>query len=224
MSAESLQPSVNVVPVLAIPFGVVRLPGAEALNASLAERFEAWAAMDRRPQRNALCHHGADDLQDRPEPPVPELVAQMVAGAQAFVRAVHDGPNDPLRALRVETRAWYSIVRPNGHIGTTSYPLTAWCAIYCVQAPPVSEARYDSGVLRLHESRMGTSFADATNTMMRVPFTPGHYTWRPVPGEMAIFPATLQHEVATIRSNGSLIVATMRIRFVGEQQTGMSRW
>ena len=84
--------------------------------------------------------------------------------------------------------------------------------------------RADSGVLRLYESRLGTMFADATNAAMRVPFTPGHYTWRPVPGQLAVFPAWLTHEIALLRAPGQLVLVTVRVRFVAPGQKGVMRW
>ncbi len=67
-------------------------------------------------------------------------------------------------------------------------------------------------------------FADATNAVMRMPFTPGHYSWRPVPGHMAVFPASLTHEIALLRSPGQLVLVTVRVRFVAPGQQGMARW
>jgi hypothetical protein len=115
-------------------------------------------------------------------------------------------------------------VAPDGRVPAAIYPLTAWCGIYCVAAPPPSAMRSDSGVLRLYESRLGTMFADATNAAMQVPFTPGHYSWQPVPGQLAVFPGSLTHEIALVRSPGHLVLVTVRVRFVAPGQQGMTRW
>jgi hypothetical protein len=93
-----------------------------------------------------------------------------------------------------------------------------------VAAPKPSTTRLDSGLLRLYESRLGTMFADATNAAMRMPYMPAHYGWRPVPGQMAIFPGSVTHEIALVRSTEPLVLVTVRARFVGPGQQGMSRW
>ena len=116
------------------------------------------------------------------------------------------------------------MVRTNGSVPAAMYPLTAWCAIYCVAAPPPSTTRADSGVLRLYESRLGTMFQDATNSAMRIPFRTSHYAWRPEPGGLAVFPASLTHEIALLRSPGELVLVTMRLRFVVPGQHGFGRW
>jgi hypothetical protein len=67
-------------------------------------------------------------------------------------------------------------------------------------------------------------FQDATNALMRIPYKQGHYGWRPVQGQMAVFPATLTHEIALLNSPGELVLVTMRSRFVGEHQQGFARW
>jgi hypothetical protein len=59
---------------------------------------------------------------------------------------------------------------------------------------------------------------------MRIPYKQGHYGWRPVQGQMAVFPATLTHEIALLNSPGELVLVTMRSRFVGEHQQGFARW
>jgi hypothetical protein len=59
---------------------------------------------------------------------------------------------------------------------------------------------------------------------MRKPYTPGHFTWRPVPGQLAVFPASLTHEIALLRSDAPLVLVTVRVRFVAPGQQGLSRW
>jgi hypothetical protein len=140
------------------------------------------------------------------------------------VGSVNEFSEDEFRSFRIEARGWYTIVEPDGCVPATLHPLASWCAMYCVAAPPPAVGRVDGGVLRLYESRFGTAFQDATNSVMRLPFKPGHYAWRPVPGQMAVFPASLTHEIALSRSAGRLVLVTLRIRFVAPGQQGMGRW
>jgi hypothetical protein len=214
-----------VVPILAIPFGVVPLPEAEALNTALAALFAARMRSDRpAQQRNPLCYRSSDDLLEWPEEPVRQLAPAIFRGVNAVVAAVNDFSAEQLNSFKIQARGWFTVVAENGQVSSTQYPMTAWCAIYCVAAPESSATRADSGLLRLYESRLGTMFADATNAAMRVPYKPGHYTWRPVPGQMAVFPGSLTHEVALQRSAGQLLLVTVRVRFVAPGQQGWTRW
>ncbi len=124
----------------------------------------------------------------------------------------------------METRAWFTIIEQDGCVPAATHPLTAWCAIYCVAAPAPSGTRQDSGVLRLYESRLGTMLQDATNAEMRMPYRQGHYGWRPVAGQLAVFPASVTHEIALLRSPGPLVLVTARIRCVAPGQQGLGRW
>jgi hypothetical protein len=215
----------TVVPILAIPFGVVPLPEAEPQNPALAELFAARMRLDGPAgQNDPFCYRSRDDLLEWPEEPVRRLAAAVFRGVHSVVNAVNDFTEAQLNSLAMQARGWFTIIAPDGRMPAVSYPLTAWCGIYCVAAQEPSPTRGDSGVLRLYESRLGTMFADATNATMRVPFTPGHYAWRPVPGQMAVFPASLTHEIALVRSPGQLVLVTVRVRFVGPGQQGLSRW
>jgi hypothetical protein len=214
-----------VVPILAVPLGIVPLPDAEAQNPALAALFAARMRTDGpAQQRNPLCYHSRDDLLEWPEEPVRQLSAAIFRGVNSVVSAVNDFTQSQLDSFVVQARGWFTVVAENGHVPATHHPLTAWCGIYCVAAPEPSATRADSGLLRLYESRLGTMFADATNAAMRMPFTPGHYGWRPVPGQMAVFPASLTHEIALVRSPGQLLLVTVRVRFVAPGQQGVGRW
>ena len=214
-----------VVPILAIPFGVVSLPNAEALNPALATLFAVRMREDVADQRSSpYCYHSRDDLLEWPDDPVRRLTAEVLRGLNSVVHALNDFTEAQLESFAVQARGWFTVVAPDGRVPASSYPLTAWCGIYCVAAPEPSATRADSGVLRLFEPRLGTMFADASNAAMRLPFTPGHYTWRPVPGQLAVFPASLTHEIALVRAAGQLVLVTVRLRFVAPGQQGLSRW
>ena len=216
----------TVVPILATPFGVVPVAAGETLNAPLRAALAARAAADTDPalQPNALCYRSRDDLLDWPEPAVQQLATEMRRGVYTVVAAVNDFTEAQLRSFAPQARAWFTLVQQNGAVPAASYPLTSWCAIYCIAAPEPSSTRQDSGALRLYEARLGTMFADATNAQMRLPYVPGHYLWTPVPGQMAVFPASLTHEIGLIRGAGELALVTMRVRFVAPGQNGWSGW
>jgi hypothetical protein len=221
-------PAPLVVPILATPFGVVPLPDAAAQNDALAALFAARMQADPHggapKSANPLYYRGRDDLLEWPDDPVRRLAQEIFRGVYAVVSAVNELNADTLRTFKLEARGWFSVVQPDGCIAGTSYPLTSWCVVYCVAAPPPSTTRADSGLLRLYESRLGAMFPDATSAAMRMPYAACHYGWRPVPGQMAMFPASLTHEIAMLRATSPLILVTLRVRFVAPGQTGVGRW
>jgi hypothetical protein len=219
-----------IVPILATPLGIASIPESERLNSALSELFAQRMAADSRPQRSPLCFRSTDDLMEWPEQPVQQLAHDMIGAVYSVVGALNEFSEAQLRSFKLEARAWFTVVRANGSVSAASYPMTAWCAIYCVTAPAISEARADgearadSGVVRLYESKLGTVFQDASNAAMRIPYSRSHYAWRPVAGKAIIFPACLTHEVALLRAEGELTLVTARMRFIGPGQQGFGRW
>ena len=148
----------------------------------------------------------------------------MLGGVLEVVEAVNAFAPGQLQSFTAQARGSFTIVRPNGNVPAVLYPQSAWCAIYCAAAPPPSEARQDSGVLRLYEGRLGMTFVDATTSSMQKAYATGHCIWRPVPGGVAVFPAWLRHEIALLRAPGELILLTLRVRFVAPGQEGLAHW
>jgi hypothetical protein len=215
----------SVVPIFATPFAVVTLAEAQKLNSVIAALFIARAAADGATQATTpLCYRSRDDLFDWTEEPLRQVLAEVLRGVWSVVAAVNEFGGEQLQSLGLQVRGWFTIVRRDGCLPATSYPLTSWCAIYCVEAPEPSPERHNSGLLSLYESRLGTMFTDATNSVTRLPYTPGHYTWRLTPGQMAVFPASITHEIGLIRAPGQLALVTVRARFVAAGQEGLSRW
>jgi hypothetical protein len=213
-----------VLPLFATPLGIVTVPKAEDLNAQLADLFTQRTAMGRTRDANTKVYRSQDDLFEWPEQAARALATEIFRGVCAVVETLNAFEPGQLNSFNLEARGWFTIIEQNGSLPAANYPLTAWCAMYCVAAPEPCATRQDSGVLRLYEARLGTMFQDATNSVMRVPFTPGHYAWRPLPGQLAIFPASLTHEIALVRSAGKLILVTARVRFVAPGQQGVGRW
>ena len=215
-----------VVPIFATPFGIATLADSSTLNPVLATLFAERAERDRadpaghRPYR----YSSRDDLFEWPDEPVQKLKSGIIDAVVAVVRSINDFTDAQLDSFRIQARCWYTIVRTDGCVPSTSYPNAAWCAVYCIAAPPPSTTRFDSGVLRLHESFRATMFSDATTTLTHMPYQPGHNSWRPVPGQVAVFPAAITHEIAMMRAAGQLMLVSALIRFVAPGQTGMPWW
>jgi hypothetical protein len=222
MSATRL----TVMPILATPLGIATLADAQQLNPALADLFTQRATADPSQTRNPLRYTSSDDLLEWPETPVRRLTDGIAGAVYSLVGSVSDITELQLRACRLEARAWFTRVRTNGAVPAANHPLTAWCAIYCVAAPAPAPAqdRADSGVVRLYESRLGSTFQDATNSVLRIPYSASHYAWRPLAGQLVIFPASLTYEVALLRAAGELLLVTARLRFVAPGQQGFSRW
>jgi len=219
-------PAVHVVPIFATPFGVATLPEASKLNPVLAALFSERAPPHWRTGSGpgALMFRSREDLGEWPEQPVRALLREILGAVRAVAASISELTEEDFAALGAEARAWFTLVRPNGCVRAQSYPNTSWLAVYCVTAPEPSQARIDSGVLRLHESRLSTMFQDPTQGGVRLPYRSGHCTWRPVPGEMAIFPAGLTHEIALVRARGTLTLVSAGVRFVGASGAWMPPW
>jgi hypothetical protein len=214
----------TVFPVFSTPFGIAPLPQTDGLNLSLLESIAARRKLEDAALPNPLVYRSRDDFFERPELPARQLCTEMLRSVIALVEAVNCFEPEQLAALKVEARGWFTVIGENGRVSAMTLPLAAWCAVYCVAAPMNPSPRPDGGVLRLYESRLGTMFQDATNSVMRLPFTHGHYAWRPLPGSVAIFPASLTHEITLLRTPGELVLVTAGVRFVAPGQQGMGRW
>jgi len=220
------QGSLSVVPMFATPLGVVTLPTAIAESTPIvAQLLARHAAANPAPvSADRLCYQSRDDLLEWSEEPVQQLCEAILRGIWSTVAAVTTVGPEQLQTLSMQARARFTIVQPDGCLPATSHSLTAWAGIYCLQAPAPTTQRGDSGVVRFYESRLGTMFADATTSAMRIPFTTGHYTWRAVPGQLVVFPGSLTHEIPLIRSDSPFTLIMVRTRFVGPGQEGIARW
>ena len=68
-------------------------------------------------------------------------------------------------------------------------------------------------------------FSDISNAAMRLPFTPAHASWSPVPGQLAVFPGSVMHEIALVRSAQPLILLNRASAVhVAPGQQGSSAW
>lgn len=217
--------SVSIVPIFATPFAVVDLAEAKRLNPAVAGFLEERADTDEHPSPASTphCYRSREDVR-LDDPDVQVVLKEALRGMVDVAAAVNRFSEQQMRQLTPQTSVSFTIVRSNGSLPVQNYPLTAWCGMYCVEAPEPAADRRDSGVLRLYESRLGGMFSDATNSAMQVPYATGHYAWRPVPGQMAVFPGSASHGIALIRSTGNLVLLTLRLRFVAAGQTGWGRW
>lgn len=206
----------SIVPLFATPFAVIPTGVTAEFNAALARLLGSRATDQYRDvgaPRGALCFRSREDLFDSPEESVGRLHREMLGGICAAVMAVNRCTEAEFDALGVQVRGHFVIVRPNGYLPATSAAMASWYGVYCVAAPEPVPDRADSGALRLYAIREGTMFMDASNSRLHAPFSGMHHLWRPVPGQLAVFPAGILHEVALNRAKADLILVMARVRF-----------
>lgn len=217
----------SLMPIFATPFASLALDVPAQLNLELAQLFEQRATpanRDTRNPHNALHFRSRDNLLEWPDAPVQALRRNLLGSIAAIVAALNRYSESEFDELQMQARSWFSLLRPDGAIAAENYIGTSWCAVYCVAAPEFLPERKDSGVLRLYESRLATSFIDASNWYLRNPYALAHHSWRPFPGGLAVFPANVLHEVALLRATGSMVLVTTRVRFAGPGQEGLPSW
>ena len=217
----------TLVPIFATPFAVVSISAPADLNATLATLILSRATeqyRDPSAARDPLCFRSLEALFEWDSEAVARLRREMLGAVSAVVMAANSYPEAEFDALGVQARARFAIVRPNGGMPGTTAPMASWCAIYCVAAPSEAPTRADSAALRLYAVRHASMFLDATNSQLRAPFSVTHYVWRPVAGEMAVFPASILHEVALNRAGEDLLLVTARMRFVHRDQQAQPPW
>ena len=219
---------VEITPIFATPFAVVPVAGAADLNPALAALFRARADeqhRDRASPDDPRCFRGREDLFEWPEPATLGLRQALLGGACAAVMAANALSVAEFDALGVQARARFVIVRPDGCLPAATVPMASWYALYCVAAPAAgAAARAESGVLRLYAVRHAGMFVDASNWNLRPPFGTAHHVWRPVPGQMAVFPGATAYEVALNRTAEELLLVAARLRFASAGQPSAPPW
>jgi hypothetical protein len=217
----------TLVPIFATPFAVVSLGAPADLNAALATLILSRATEEYRDPSappDPVCFRSREDLFEWDSEAVAQLRREMLGGVSRTVKAANCYTDAEFEPLRVQGRARFAIVRPNGGMPGATAPMASWCAVYCIAAPPAAPARVDSAVLRLYAVRHASMFLDATNWQLQAPFSVTHYVWRPVTGQMAVFPASILHEVALNRAAEELLLVTARLRFVHRDQLAQPPW
>src|ERR1700759_2402590 len=126
MSAASM----TVMPILATPLGVATIPDAEPLNRELSALFGQRASDGAGAARNPLRFISRDDLLEWPDAPVRRLAQNLVGAVYSLVGTVSDIGEAQLRALRLEARAWFTVICSNGALPAAHFPLTSWCGMY----------------------------------------------------------------------------------------------
>ena len=211
------------VPIFATPFAVASVQGGAELNPRLAALFLSRATENYRDPalpHDPLCFRSREEVFEWHGEVVGQLQRAILAAVCTAVQAASEHTEAEFAQLRVQARARFALVHPNGCLPAATAPMASWYALYCVTAPPAVADRTDSAALRVYAIRHGTMFKDAVNWRLRPPYGDSHYLWRPVAGQVAIFPAAILHEVALNRSQADLVLVMVRVRFVEGAQGG----
>lgn len=214
-------------PIFATPFASFALTVPADFNSELQEMIAARVSPAHRDPSvpfDALSFRSREDVFEWPDPRVRAICASMLGAVATVVKGVNVYTEKEFADLRVQGRAHFAVVLPDGGLPVTEFAMCSWCAIYCVTAPQPVPDRPHSGMLRLYEPRLGNSYVDASTWRMREPYAEGHYTWLPRPGMMAVFPAYVPHEFAQVRGSGSLTLIRMRVRFATPMQEVTDAW
>jgi hypothetical protein len=217
----------GIVPIFATPFASIDTGVDRSFNERLASLCESRRRTDEKlhnPAPDALHFRSAEDVLSTSEEPASELKRVILRQASDVVAGLNDRSAAEFAQLHIEVRGWCSIVQPKGHIAAQHFPRASWIAVYCVQSGAPTAGYSNAGVLRVYESRLSSTYLDASNwTTMKEPYRYGNRSWPPQPGWMALFPAHLQHEVSVVRASTALILVFAAIRFM-ESGTPDSRY
>jgi hypothetical protein len=202
--------------LFATPFAAVNTGAGADFDLRLAKLCEAQraeASSSDDPSRDPLHFRGRGDLFESDETQG-ELRQLILSRASAVVAGFSDLAEAEFSRLRIQARAWCSIVQRSGHVPCQHFTGTSWLAVYCVQAGTPDEGSRSAGVLRLYERRLASIYRDASTSQLKPPFRFGNHTWTPTRGWMALFPAHVPHEVSVVRSDTPLILVFAMIRFL----------
>ncbi len=217
----------SLTPIFATPFASLQLPVNLEFNRELQQLLDGRVATQFRcahKPNNPLLFQSRDDLFGWQEPRVQQLRAHMLRALASVVAACNEYTDQEFGELTIDARAHFARIAASGFLPTTSYTQATWCMAYCVAAPELTTDRPANGVLRLYETRLGNTLIDASNWRLKAPFGLAHHVWRPTPGYMAVFPASLPHELSLLQGRGELLLVIGRARFTTPGQTDMPPW
>jgi hypothetical protein len=213
--------------IFATPFASLPLTSGTRLNSPLAALLRARAQPERREPsslENPLAFRSREDLFGWPDEPIRQLQAEMLGALAAIVNAASLYPEEHIARLRMQARARFVLIRPDGCLSGSAAYNCSWCMVYCVAAPRPPDSRWDSGAVRLYDLRMRTGFVDAGNAMLRPEFNVNHHIWQPTPGYMTAFPSGVGYEVALNRTPDDILLVIARVRLEAAGQESVLPW
>lgn len=217
----------SLTPIFATPFASLQLPVTVEFNMELQQLLHGRVGAQHRcahKPNNPLLFQGRDELFAWQDPAVLQLRAHMLRALASVVAACNEYTDQEFGELAIDARGHCARILPDGFLPTASYTQATWCMVYCVTAPELTTDRPANAVLRIYETRLGNTLIDASNWRLKPPFGLAHHVWRPTPGYMAVFPASLPHEISLLQGRGELLLAIARARFATPGQTDLPPW
>jgi len=201
--------------IFATPFASLPLPAEDTLLADLEGLIRQGARPEQRDPAfpaDPLCFRSREDFFTSTQPPVGRLQSAVLGAMAGIMRAASAYRDEDFAKLRIEARARFSLIRPDGALPFAGERASSWTFIYCVSAPRPPAHRLDSGAVRLYDLRMRNMYVDAGNALLRPPFDLAHHIWQPTAGYMTAFPSTIAYEVALNRTDQDVLLVIGRAR------------
>jgi len=215
-----VNPSLQLHPLFAVPFGELYLSPCERLNAELEALFLRRETDE---HKNPTPSHvpQAETFESRfnlfrwPEACVQELRRFMLdAVARMVIETTTLRPEDVAR-LKFHNHTWFHISRYAGSFVAHNHPLASWSAVYCVRAGETAPDHPDSGVLRFLDTRQGANaYTDPANTPLHREYALRPLEIRLAEGQMVVFPSYVFHEVAPFYGRDRRITVATNCWFV----------
>ena len=197
-----VNPTIQVHPLFAVPFGEARLEPCDRLNLELEALFLARETDE---HKNPTPSHvpQAETFESRfnlfrwPESCVQELRRFMLDAVARMVMETTTLRADDLARLKYHNHTWFHVSRYAGSFVAHNHPLASWSAVYCVRAGEAVPNRPESGLLRFLDPRQGAdAFSDPTNTPLHREFALNPLQLNLTAGQLVVFPSYVFHEVA----------------------------
>lgn len=187
----------------AVPMGRRSLPGAEALNASLKEKFLAWERDEGvrssvpTPVVKDAVYESDFSLFHRNDADIQRLANFCLTSVAELVMRLNRYSGEEMRGLRIFHHSWYHLTRHGGYTGPHNHPMASWSGVYCVTPGAAADGHPESGVLRMFDSReTANMYLDPGNAHLVDAYSFGNVGFQLEAGQLVLFPSYLFHEVA----------------------------
>jgi len=214
-----VDPTLEIHPLFAVPFGEARLAACERLNHELEALF---LQRETEAHRNPTPSHiqqpetfeSRFDLFRWPEACVQELRRFMLDGVARMVIETTTLRAEDIARLTFRNHAWFHISRYAGSFIAHNHPLASWSAVYCARAGETVPDQPDSGVLRFLDTRQGgDAFLDPANCSLHRAYALRPLEIRLTAGQMVVFPSYVFHEVAPFYGRDTRITVAVNCWF-----------
>lgn len=224
--ARGAPPLPEIGTVFATPFAQVELPGHEALDARLRDKFLAWEKAGETGARTRpsvvgkyLTYESSFELFEKTDPDVQVLARFALTMLGYVVQRVNGYDPEEMAALRFYHHSWFHVTRTGGHMHMHNHPMASWSGVYCVSDGDPEGDDPTNGRMRFFDPRpQCTMYLDPGNSFLLPPYGTGTLFHTHRPGLLTIFPSYLHHDVAPFRGRSERIVVAFNawVRFADQ--------